>query len=98
MELIDWTMVGNANDPFRQVMTLVYLFKERYECDPTQAARWLADDTPGNPLRTEVIANAREELASRSGDLGIPGSDDEESRAYLRGLLSAYDDLTGTAC
>jgi hypothetical protein len=85
-------MVNNAETPADRVRTIFYLFRFRYETDARTAGTRLADETPGNQMCRQTIAELRGELATPSKDLGMVGVSDSEVRGYLARLLAAYDE------
>jgi hypothetical protein len=93
---MDWAMVDNADGPTQRVQTILYLFRERYRCDPKEAAMHLSKERPGNELCDETVRNIQTELASPSANLGLgPLFDDADSRMYLAEMMSTYDQLLG---
>lgn len=89
---MDWSMILNAADARWRVVGLLYLCRERYAVEASEAGRLLALENGGAAYADELISEARK--------YALPGSPalnqgswmaDEEAVRYLRDLVVAYE-------
>lgn len=87
---MDWRFIGNAEGARLRVASLVYLCRERYGLDPSEAGRKLRERFAGAAYCEQVIAEAAASLAS--GEDISPGTicSPEQARRYLAELVLAY--------
>ena len=87
---MDWQFIGNAEGARLRVVSLVYLCRERYGLDPSEAGRKLRQRFAGTAYCEQVIAEATSSLASDEDiSLGTICSP-EQARRYLGELVLAY--------
>jgi hypothetical protein len=94
--MLDWTMVGNAENPFERISTLLYLFLMRYKFDPKEAASAVHSDIQkyGEP-KFPIIQEITLEINSPTNEFKLLHSfyGEKYLRSYLSNFLVEYNFL-----